>query len=270
MSKKNETFRIEAEERIKFFSRRVTELPENVQIKIANDYDRFGEAIDRAYAKGREKSFHRLMNRLQKMLNEAQERCKPSWMYQVTGGIFLTQVWFVSSEDKAKGLVNLGVPRGEIYTAQELAIVLNLSPPDLETLKTIRAAKVIFDGVLIPDIDFIKKEKNPVGQLSDFADKNNKWLTLQDGQKLTVKFLGYKMETDRSGDFIPSYQFETKPGIVKTLQSRSKNLAVFFDEDSGDAKVGAVISLARTGAGTETRYTATLVKQGEEDELFSA
>lgn len=267
MSKKHEAFRIEAEERIKFFSRRVTELPERAQTKIANDYDRFGEAIDRAYAKGREKSFHRLMNRLEKMVNAAEERCKPSWMYQVTGGIFLTQVWFVSSEDKAKGLVKLGVRRGEIYTAQELAIVLNLSPPDVETLKAIHAAKEIFDGALIPDFNYIRKGTNPVGRLADYADANSKWLNVSDGQKVTVKFLGYKMETDRSGDFIPSYQFETKPGIVKTLQSRSKSLAGFFDEDSGEAKVGAVVTLSRTGSGSETRYTATLIKQGEEDEF---
>ena len=105
-----------------------------------------------------------------------------------------------------------------------------------------------------------------MGKLSEYAAKNNKYLTLEDGETFEGKFMGYAFEKNRSGDDVPCYKFEDEFGTSKMLNSQSKALAKFFDEDDGKAKVGAIVKISRKGKGSETRYEAELIRQGTEDD----
>ena len=93
-----------------------------------------------------------------------------------------------------------------------------------------------------------------MGDLADFARKNSKWLKLDDGESIAVKYLGFAFMLNQNGDEVPCYKFKLLDGETKSLQSQSGFLANFFDSDKGEAKVGDTVKLTRTGLSTETRY----------------
>ncbi len=107
-----------------------------------------------------------------------------------------------------------------------------------------------------------------MGKLSEYAAKNSKYLSLGDGESFKGKYKGYVMELNRNDEETPGYKFEDEYGTLKMLNSQSKVLAKFFDEDTGKAKLGAIVKIIRKGKGADTRYEAELIKQGtEEDDL---
>ncbi len=59
------------------------------------------------------------------------------------------EVWFVSDEAQVKELLTRDVPRGVIYTAQELLSLCTLPGMDVEKLKTVHAAKALFQGRIV-------------------------------------------------------------------------------------------------------------------------
>lgn len=148
MGKKYEAFKIKAEKRVKSFGQRVTKLPSQVQSEITKEFEDFEERINQAFMDCRQESFRRLMDRVEGVLVEAEKRWKPSWMYPVTGGIFEGQVWFVSEEDKAAGLMQLGISRGLIWTEDELNMVVK-AKAERDFLKAIHQVKMAFDGILV-------------------------------------------------------------------------------------------------------------------------
>jgi hypothetical protein len=58
-----------------------------------------------------------------------------------------TPLWFVGTPEAAGALAQEGIPRATIWTAAELLDVLQVAP-DHQTLRTLAAAKHLFDGDL--------------------------------------------------------------------------------------------------------------------------
>jgi len=58
------------------------------------------------------------------------------------------EVWFVSGKEEIQTLLRQGVPRGKVYTAQELLTLLALPGMDREKLKRIHGAKELFGGTV--------------------------------------------------------------------------------------------------------------------------
>lgn len=67
---------------------------------------------------------------------------------EVASSLLAEHVWFVSGAAEVQILVERGIPRGKIYTAQELLVLLNLPGMDGDKVKRIHEAKELFDGTV--------------------------------------------------------------------------------------------------------------------------
>lgn len=90
--------------------------------------------------------------------------------------------------------------------------------------------------------------------LKQWAKENSKFLKLEDGESVDLKYMGYVMSLNKDGDEIPAFKFQTKEGKIKILQSRSGNLCAKFDETEGEFKKGDTVTLTRKGLGQQTTY----------------
>ncbi len=69
-----------------------------------------------------------------------------SLMLRVWAQILDAEIWFVSGEVQVRILQGRGIPREEIYTAQELADLLELFEQDAEKAWLVLEAKKLFGG----------------------------------------------------------------------------------------------------------------------------
>ena len=72
-----------------------------------------------------------------------------SLILRVWSSLLDEEVWFVSGETQIKELLTRDVPRGVIYSAQELLSLSTLPGMSVEQLKTIHTAKRLFQGRII-------------------------------------------------------------------------------------------------------------------------
>lgn len=93
-----------------------------------------------------------------------------------------------------------------------------------------------------------------MGKLNQWAKDASPFLKLEDGEEFSGKYMGYAFVVNQNGDEVPCYNFKTIEGKVKRLQSASKALANFFDEDNGQGKVGDTIKIKREGLQKDTTY----------------
>ena len=102
-----------------------------------------------------------------------------------------------------------------------------------------------------------------MGKLKKWAQDNSEWLRIADGEKVVVKYLGYKIVPNRFDDDQETvrYVFDVD-GIEKKFESRAFALAETFD----GIKEGTVVSLTRKGEGGNTKYEVGVVVSGEEVE----
>ena len=71
-----------------------------------------------------------------------------SLLLLVDSSLLGERVWFVSGRSEAQILLERGIPRGKIYTAQELLILLNLPGMDGEKVRRVHQAKEMFNGMI--------------------------------------------------------------------------------------------------------------------------
>ena len=69
-----------------------------------------------------------------------------SLMVKVWSRVLDQEVWFCSGEAQVRILQGRGAPRGEIFTAQELADLLELFEQDAEKVRLVLEAKKLFGG----------------------------------------------------------------------------------------------------------------------------
>jgi len=158
---KRTDMKIEMEGRLRSFGRRLIKLPEHAQPEIANEFFDFEDRINQACREFRIKSFRRLMERLERFLTESEKRWAPSWIYPVWSKVLNCEVWFVSSADKISGLVQIGIPRGSIYTEHELRELCKVNA-GRDFLKAVHEIKMVFDGTLAEIEDPALNESEPV------------------------------------------------------------------------------------------------------------
>ncbi len=71
-----------------------------------------------------------------------------SLMLRVWARILDQEIWFVSGELQVQTLQDRGVPRGEIFTATELADLLKVVERDAEKTWLVLEAKKLFGGAM--------------------------------------------------------------------------------------------------------------------------
>ncbi len=71
-----------------------------------------------------------------------------SLMVKVWSRVLDQEVWFCSGEAQVRILQGRGVPRGEIFTAQELTDLLDLFERDAEKARLVLEAKKLFGGTM--------------------------------------------------------------------------------------------------------------------------
>ena len=100
-----------------------------------------------------------------------------------------------------------------------------------------------------------------MGKLAKWAKDNSEWLRIANGEKVIVKYLGYKIVSSRFEEDQETirYVFDVD-GIEKKFESRAFSLAETFD----GIKEGTVVSLTRNGEGGATKYEVGVVVSGEE------
>jgi len=99
-----------------------------------------------------------------------------------------------------------------------------------------------------------------MGELGDWANKNSKFIVLDDGETITATYRGFKIGVNRFDvdKEIVSYNLELLIGgqaVTKSFQSGSGKAARFFD----GIDEGQRVQITRHGTGTGTEYDYDLI-----------
>ena len=97
-----------------------------------------------------------------------------------------------------------------------------------------------------------------MGELSDFAKKNSKFIKITDGESFTGVYQGYMMTLDKQGVKKPTYEFLID-GQVKYFTSASGFLANEFDSEKGKYKKGQRVKIVRIGNPPSVLYQTELI-----------
>lgn len=90
--------------------------------------------------------------------------------------------------------------------------------------------------------------------LKQWAKENSKFLKIEDGETVNVKYMGYVMAINQNQEDVPCFKFQTSEGKVKMLQSKNSSFIEAFDEETGKFKKGDYVSISRSGTKQNTRY----------------
>lgn len=93
--------------------------------------------------------------------------------------------------------------------------------------------------------------------LKKFALEKSKFLSLKDGEEVTVRFLSYEIvpnHFDGGETECPRYHIEID-GVKKLWESGSGKLA----DQMSKLSAGDLVSIKKTGEGKNTKYTVTKV-----------
>lgn len=94
-----------------------------------------------------------------------------------------------------------------------------------------------------------------MGSLRDWAKQNSKFLKLDDGESINVKYMGHVKALNKDGDETLAFKFQTMDGKTQILQSRSMALIEAFDDEGhGSFKKGDNVILTRHGLQQQTTY----------------
>lgn len=93
--------------------------------------------------------------------------------------------------------------------------------------------------------------------LKQWAKENSKFLKIEDGETVNVKYMGYVMALNQKQEEVPCFKFQTEDGKVKLLQSQNSAFIEAFDEETGKFKKGDFVNITRTGVMQQTRYEIT-------------
>jgi len=95
-----------------------------------------------------------------------------------------------------------------------------------------------------------------MGKLEKWAKEQQKYIKLQDGETLELKYLGYKFVQSSfdSEKEIIRYMFVID-GFEKPFDSGSTILAQDFDQIA----INSMVTLSRKGKGNKTKYTVELL-----------
>jgi hypothetical protein len=98
-----------------------------------------------------------------------------------------------------------------------------------------------------------------MGELTNWAKANSKFIKLADGEKFTGKYLGYQKGSFRGTPLI-EYKFEIT-GEAKIFSSGSNKLATRMD----NVDKGKIVTVKRFGEGYETNYEVEIEGQPKEE-----
>lgn len=90
--------------------------------------------------------------------------------------------------------------------------------------------------------------------LKQWAKENSKYLKIEDGETVNVKYMGYVMAINQAQQEVPCFKFQTEDGKVKLLQSQNRVFIDAFDEETGKYKKGDYVNITRSGLQQQTRY----------------
>lgn len=96
--------------------------------------------------------------------------------------------------------------------------------------------------------------------LKQWAKENSKFLKIDDGETVNVKYVGYVMALNQNQEETPCFKFQTEDGKTKILQSKNSSFIDAFDENDGRFKKGDYVQISRTGTKQNTRYE---ISEGE-------
>ncbi len=112
------------------------------------------ERMDRAHQDGAWAEFQAALVEAKALLAEAQPDDFPAparthWVFRAWSRVLDAEGWFVCGEQEVIQLTRQGVPRGSIYTAAELAELLQLPRPSPEMLHNLHLVKTYFDATVV-------------------------------------------------------------------------------------------------------------------------
>jgi hypothetical protein len=90
--------------------------------------------------------------------------------------------------------------------------------------------------------------------LKQWARENSKFLKLDDGETINVKYEGYVMSLNQNQEEVPSFKFRTQAGKVQIMQTRNSAFLNAFDEEDGKFKKGDHVMITRHGMKQQTTY----------------
>lgn len=100
--------------------------------------------------------------------------------------------------------------------------------------------------------------------LKKFIKGNQKFLSVQDGETVTVVYKGYSIIPDRfnPGKDTVSYQFEDPETGKKLPWNKGSNKIAI---QMSNIKVGETLTITRFGEGMETKYSIKLAKKTDKN-----
>ena len=113
------------------------------------------DRADQAYQDGRWADFQDVLVVMDALLAQAQSDAPQPlsgkhWSYQAWSRVLDAEVWFVCCEKEVTQLAKQGVPRGIVYTEEELTELLSLLTANVKKLKDIQLVKLCFNATIVP------------------------------------------------------------------------------------------------------------------------